>query len=81
MGLFEVNEAAELVTEAADEDANIIFGAVINEDFNDELRITVIATGFENDRRVEDESHEEVSEEDEKKSETFDIPVFLRRKR
>ena len=81
MGLFEVNEAAELVTEAADEDANIIFGAVINEDFNDELRITVIATGFENDKRVEDESHEEVSEEDEKKSETFDIPVFLRRKR
>lgn len=47
LGLFEVNEAAEIVAEAADPDANIIFGAVIDEALKDELRITVIATGFE----------------------------------
>jgi len=46
MGLFEVNEAAEVVTSAAAADANIIFGAVIDESVGDELRVTVIATGF-----------------------------------
>ncbi len=44
--LHEVNEAAEIVSEAADLDANIIFGAVIDENMKDEIRITVIATGF-----------------------------------
>lgn len=44
--LHEVNEAATLIQEEADEDANIIFGAVIDEALGDELRITVIATGF-----------------------------------
>ncbi len=47
LGLFEINEAAEMVSEAADSDANIIFGAVIDDDMKDEIRITVIATGFE----------------------------------
>ena len=46
MGLFEVNEAAEVVTAAASNDANIIFGAVIDEAMGDDLRVTVIATGF-----------------------------------
>jgi len=46
MGLFEVNEAAEVVTSAADQNANVIFGAVIDEALNDEVRVTVIATGF-----------------------------------
>ncbi|KOR25794.1 cell division protein FtsZ [Clostridium sp. L74] len=50
LGLLEINEAAEIVQEAADPDANIIFGAVIDENLKDELRITVIATGFESDR-------------------------------
>jgi len=44
--LYEVNEAASLIREAADEDANIIFGAVIDETMRDEMKITVIATGF-----------------------------------
>jgi cell division protein FtsZ len=44
--LHEVNEAATLIQEEAEEDANIIFGAVIDENLEDELRITVIATGF-----------------------------------
>jgi cell division protein FtsZ len=47
LGLLEINEAAEIVQDAADPDANIIFGAVIDEDIKDEIRITVIATGFE----------------------------------
>jgi cell division protein FtsZ len=47
LGLYEVNEAATIISEAADPDANIIFGAVIDESLGDEIRITVIATGFE----------------------------------
>jgi cell division protein FtsZ len=46
MGLFEVNEAAEVVTSAADQNANVIFGAVIDDAVKDEVRVTVIATGF-----------------------------------
>ncbi len=46
IGLFEVNEAAEVVTSAADQNANVIFGAVIDESLTDEVRVTVIATGF-----------------------------------
>ena len=46
IGLFEVNEAAEVVTSAADQNANVIFGAVIDERLSDEVRVTVIATGF-----------------------------------
>ena len=49
LGAIEVYEAAEIVREAADIDANIIFGAVIDETLNDEIRLTVIATGFEED--------------------------------
>lgn len=47
LGALEVYEAADVVREAADIDANIIFGAVIDESLQDEIRITVIATGFE----------------------------------
>ena len=46
LALHEVNEAATLIQEEAHEDANIIFGAVIDESMGDEIRITVIATGF-----------------------------------
>ena len=47
LGLFEVNEAAEIVQGAADSNANIIFGAVIDDALGDEVRVTVIATGFD----------------------------------
>jgi cell division protein FtsZ len=47
LGLFEVNEAAEIVTSAADKNSNIIFGSVIDEGMQDEVRVTVIATGFD----------------------------------
>src|SRR6187455_1954918 len=51
LGLFEVNEAAELIHSAADANSNIIFGAVIDEEMGDEIRVTVIATGFDHARR------------------------------
>jgi cell division protein FtsZ len=51
LGLFEVNEAAEVVTSAADQNANVIFGAVIDDAMKDEVRVTVIATGFGGGRR------------------------------
>ena len=47
LSLFDVNEAANIVNEAADPNAVVIFGAVIDESLNDEIRVTVIATGFE----------------------------------
>ncbi len=50
LGLFEVNEAAEIVASAADANSNIIFGAVIDEEMADEVRVTVIATGFDHGR-------------------------------
>ena len=51
IGLFEVNEAAEVVTSAADQNANVIFGAVIDDAVGDEVHVTVIATGFGGGRR------------------------------
>jgi cell division protein FtsZ len=51
IGLFEVNEAAEVVTSAADQNANVIFGAVIDDAAGDQVRVTVIATGFGGGRR------------------------------
>jgi len=47
LSMFEVDEAATIITEAADPDANIIFGAVINESYTGEMKISVIATGFD----------------------------------
>ena len=52
LGLFEVNEAAEIVQGAADANANIIFGAVIDDGMADEVRVTVIATGFDHAHRM-----------------------------
>jgi cell division protein FtsZ len=51
LSLYEVNEASTLITEAAHEDAEIIFGAVIDENMKDEVRVTVIATGFADPER------------------------------
>jgi cell division protein FtsZ len=46
LSLYEVQEAADIVSSAADKELNMIFGSIINEDFKDEIMITVIATGF-----------------------------------
>jgi cell division protein FtsZ len=52
LGLFEVNEAAEIIQSAADSNSNIIFGAVVDEGIGDAVRVTVIATGFEQTSRL-----------------------------
>jgi cell division protein FtsZ len=84
VGLFEVNEAAEVVTGAADQNANVIFGAVIDESLGGSVRVTVIATGFgERPRRERRERPEEAPSEGERKSfelpsDVLEVPSFLR---
>jgi len=87
LGLLEVNEAAHIVSRSADPDANIIFGAVIDEAMTDEVRITVIATGFEAERPVPQETA--AAREAPPKPEPqpvrliddyLDIPAFLRKR-
>jgi cell division protein FtsZ len=84
LGLVEVSEAAQIVRDAADPDANIIFGAVIDEKANDEVRITVIATGFEHARKEEAQavpSDDRVKDKEPVRViDDLDIPAFLRRR-
>ncbi len=54
LGMHEVNEAAKVITSSTDEDARIIFGAVIDEKLKDEIKITVVATGFDNTKSNSD---------------------------
>lgn len=86
--LIEMNEAAEIVQQAADPDANIIVGAVIDENLKDEIRITVIATGFEGSKNETKPSNNIVTGRNEAaftlEKEKYDdgdleIPAFLRR--
>ncbi|MEW6623150.1 MAG: cell division protein FtsZ [Bacillota bacterium] len=79
LGLFEVNEVAEIISSAADPDANIIFGAVIDDRLEDELRVTVIATGFDERRKVK-ENFEKQMDIKPFADDDLDIPAFLRRK-
>lgn len=87
LGLFEVNEAAELVAQAADPDAHIIFGAVIDEKLQDEIIITVIATGFEQKGQVVKEENKKIGKviesavSNRNDTDDLDIPTFLRRSR
>jgi len=87
IGLFEVNEAAELVTGVADQNANVIFGAVIDESLGGEVRVTVIATGFgaggehrrwRAARKAGERPRESASESFEVPEEILEIPSFLR---
>jgi cell division protein FtsZ len=76
LGLFEVNEAAEVVQAAAHPDANIIFGAVIDDSMMDQIRVTVIATGFGAKRRQETMEFESTADEDAgPRIPTFDLPA------
>lgn len=88
--LFEVEEAAEVIRASANTDINTIFGAVINENLNDEIIVTVIATGFEDEKEPVYHSYSRGGEETTKptdddttqggsKSE-LDIPSFLRKR-
>src|SRR4051812_28109157 len=92
LGLFEINEAAEIVQGAADSNANIIFGSVIDDALGDEVRVTVIATGFDHGRarpraareetrdsaRRRDRSPRVERESLEIRDDEIDIPPFLR---
>ncbi len=82
IGLFEVNEAAEVVTSAADVNANVIFGAVIDEAMGEEVRVTVIATGFGAGRRRRRASAEPQvvasAGSSEQGENGLDVPSFLR---
>jgi cell division protein FtsZ len=79
MTLWEVNEASTLVQEAAHEDANIIFGAVIDESMNPgELRVTVIATGLESERTRTDRSERERASRREPAEETTYVQPIRR---
>lgn len=88
LGIFEVNEAADLIRQAVDSEANIIFGAGIDETYGDEIKITVIATGFDLDKEVnknpinKKESSEQTKDEPllGEPMEDLDIPIFLRRR-
>ena len=96
MGMYEIDEAAKAITEAADPDANIIFGAIIDESMTGEVKITVIATGFEGEmpekkpkpmRQVQemplpkqDFTIPEIPEDDIKPEEELEVPAFIRRK-
>ncbi|MDI3546377.1 MAG: cell division protein FtsZ [Halanaerobiales bacterium] len=87
LGIHEANEAARVIQEVADPDANIILGAVIDESFDEEVQVTVIATGFDAKVAVEEKTEEkEANFEDDFNIEGFsgedlDIPAFLRRQR
>jgi cell division protein FtsZ len=87
IGLFEVNEAAEVVTGAADQNANVIFGAVIDDALTDEVRVTVIATGFGPQRRRRRREEAVVAPSPrtatsfEVTEDVLDVPSFLREER
>ncbi len=83
LALHEVNAAAEIIQRTADPDANIIFGAVIDPNMKDAIRITVIATGFDaiKDQKVTQSEESRVVEFPRRTydREDLDIPAFLRR--
>jgi len=92
LGLQEVNLAAELIQSSADPEANIIFGAVIDENLKDEMLITVIATGFEKnpvlkrpnkllDAAQVGEAAKAAAATQQDDDDGLDIPVFLKRNR
>ncbi len=78
--LMEVNEASEIIGEAADQEANIIFGAVIDENLKDELRVTVIATGFDQKMAVRRPKNNQDGkiESNNPFKDHVDIPSFLK---
>jgi len=94
LSMFEVDEAAKIISSAADSDANIIFGAAIDDDLAEKVKITVIATGFSDEKVVATESKEaldtlpEVSLSSEgngateggEEADEYDFPAFMRQK-
>ncbi|MBI2874659.1 MAG: cell division protein FtsZ [Firmicutes bacterium] len=84
LGLHEVNEAAEVIASVSDAEANIIFGAVIDDRLEDSVRVTVIATGFtprpQQGRRQAAAAAAAASEVRSFNGDDLDVPAFMRRK-
>ncbi len=85
IGLYEVNEASEVIANAAHPDANIIFGAVIDDSLGENVRVTVIATGFDQAKKQEKLEFDVPGTKEEQQPSVFDsnefeIPTFLRRR-
>ena len=87
LSMFEVDEAARIITEAADPDANIIFGAVINDSYTGEIKITVVATGFDQVRERAQIRQQGIINQPQTTNlpqkpveNELDIPAFIRRK-
>ena len=85
LGIFEVNEAAQIISDAADPDANIIFGSVIDESLGDKVQVTVVATGFGNNAKSVPELGKTTTTSRPASTTTTtnsgipDIPVFMKR--
>ena len=84
LGIFEVNEAAQIISDAADPDANIIFGSVIDESLGDKVQVTVVATGFGNNAKSVPEFGKTTTTSRPASITTTnsgipDIPVFMKR--
>ena len=85
LGIFEVNEAAQIISDAADPDANIIFGCVIDESLGDKVQVTVVATGFGNNAKSVPEFGKTTTTSRPASTTTTtnsgipDIPVFMKR--
>jgi len=86
--MFEVDEAARIITDAADPDATVIFGAVINDSYTGEIKVTVIATGFDDVPREAgsyfQREHTKIQSEPRQPQKAveseLDIPAFIRNK-
>jgi cell division protein FtsZ len=79
MTLYEINEASSLIQSEAHEDANIIFGTVVDENMGDEIRITVIATGFEAEKNKP--VMKNISRMGSHKREDLSMPAYLRKEK
>lgn len=84
MAMYEIDEAARVITEAADPEANVIFGAVVDEAMQGEIKITVVATGFDDSygqvRKAEPRPILRPMEEREDEKDELDVPAFIRKK-
>ena len=86
LSLYEVNEAAEIVSSASDPEVNMIFGAVINENLKDEILVTVIATGFDEAKHFSGKAKKEYTSDGKlnikpfntMQQEELDVPTYLR---
>jgi len=82
LSLWEVNEAADIVSTTADPDVNMIFGAAIDPELQDEIVVTVIATGFENQPTAHSQARRSsvIGEPTTTSSNAWDVPAFMRRR-